>query len=540
MLKNKNKTLLPVLAVVILTLVWSPGWGNPRQKKPEPKPQEIPTPAETPEPVAEKNGKYGKYTYTLTPEKEDLPGEYTRQEIESFLCACAPGFIRAEDLYKTGSNGKYLVKPKINADNQIKMVDTYEISKWYEDKVLVTATGALTPLDIDTIKGFYDKINQVIGQKKFVYKPRLEAANIVIELAPPQDKLQVQEYVGETSILQDNLAVRLTSHDQTMSLQIETYKLGSGKLINESRNIVLTPEEMEFRKQNRLVKVYIKNILDPHTRYFAFVHELLHSIGFTGHSPYYESHLFPLPVRAFPDPLPLFRHDAPVLSDFAQRMVEILYRPEILPGMTLKDARDILMHSPPLEKTPPQSIITYLQSRKNQLENQQKNLLAVVSKHYSEKMNLYIDLDKLVNKEQLYLEELQEIRRDYGLDSRVVNEVNDAPTVMAKLIRIRRELIVTESQKKRNEENQMTPGNPTDVRKTKQEIKRLQEELVVLRDLLEAETKVAAMERSIMSTISSPEQKRAEESIRRILRQLFAINDELGRLTPVNPPLMGQ
>jgi len=533
MLENKKSNFFILISIFIIHILWCSIKGYSRQEKREEEPVNIS------EEIAQASSgeKSKKYTYTLVPEHEVIDGEYQRREIESFLCACATGFIRVEDVNKRSISGKYQVKAKHEIENQKKMVESSEINKWFEDQVLVTTKGDLTVLDIETIKGFYNRINQIIGKKKFIVKPGLEAANIVILLAPSEDTLRVEQYIGETSILHDNLGVRFTSHDQSMNLHIETYKLGSGKLINESRHITLTPAEIEFRRKNRLVKVYMKNILDPYVRYFAFVHELLHSIGFTGHSPYKDSHLFPLPVRAFPHPLPLYRSNSPVLTDLAERMVEMLYRPEILPGMSLKEAREILSHLKLQENTPPYDSVTHLKKWKNHLEEQQDVLMNEENKKYTRKMELYFKLDKLINKVQWYLDEFKEIRNDFGLEANFVNEFNDATSSITKLIRIRKELIITEYREKKYRK-ELEKNNKN--RRIKREIKRLQEEAVVLRDLLEAEKKVAALEPKIMVSVSSFAQKKAELKLRRILRQLISIDNELDRLIPMTAQSLGQ
>jgi hypothetical protein len=470
--------------------------------------------------------KVGKYSYTLAPGKGDKAGEYSRQEIENFLCACAPGYIRVEDLYKVAATGEYIVKAKKNLENQRKMVENVEINKWFEDQVTVTTTGNLTVLDIETIKGFFKKINQVIGKKKFVFKPGPGVANIVIELAPPGKFFQFHNYVGETSLLKDNLRVRITTSDRDPKPHIMTYKSGTGKVITRSNNLKLTPRELEFRKNNRLVKVVMKNILDPHTRYFAFIHELYHSIGFTGHSPFQESHLFPLPVRVYKD-LPVFAINTPVFTRLAKGMVEMLYRPEILPGMTVKEAGEVLTRLKRIHKTPKKEIISYLLDRKNRLESQKKAILEKEEKKYNHRMKKYIELDQLVMKEHGYLAELEEIRTDYLLEAKVVQDIRAAASKVGKLVRIRRELILAENQKKRLSEKPGTLKNGEEARKARREFKRLGEEIVVLNDLLKVEEKITALEQDILAAISSPSQQQVKEKLRRILRQLYTIDREL-------------
>jgi len=487
-------------------------------------PEETP-PVKTQPP--EDTGKAEKYSYTLAPDKTDKAQEYTRQEIESFLCACAPGYIGAEDLHREIITGEYFVKAKKNLENQRNMVDNQEINKWFEDQVTVTSKEDLTVLDIETTAGFFKKVNQVIGKEKFFYKPGLEAANIVIQVAPPGESFQFPGNAGETSLLKDNLDIRITTTDQDPKPHIETYSLGTGKVISGSANIKLTPQELEFRKDNRLVKVVMKNILDPHTRYYAFIHELFHSIGFTGHSPYHESYLFPLPVRVNKGLVPVFGSDSPIFTDLGKCMVEILYRPEILPGMTIKEAGEVLSRLKRIDETPKNEMISYLLERKNRLADQKKAIMEKEEKEYNLKMEKYIKLDRLVMKEQTYLEELEEIRTDYRLAAGVVRDIRAADSKVRKLVRIRQELILVENQKKLVLGKQGSLINGEEARKTRRELKRLEEEIVVLNDLLEVEEKIAALEQNILAEISSPDQRQVKEKLRRILRQLYTIDSEL-------------
>lgn len=468
-----------------------------------------------------KTEKAGKYAYTLSPDKTDKADEYTRREIESFLFACAPGYIGGEDLFKVSAINMYFVKAKSNFENQRKMVESQEINKWFEEKVTVTSKGNLTVLDIETIERFFKKVNQVIGKEKFFYTPGQGVANIVIRLAPPGESFQFHDYAGETSLLKDNLRIRITTSDQDPKPHIVTFHSGIGKVVGSSNYIKLTPRELEFRKNNRLVKVVMKNILDPRTRYYAFVHELLHSLGFPGHSPYYESHLFPLPVQTNKDQPPVLGINSPVFTRLAERMVEMLYRPEILPGMTVKEAGEVITQLKHMDKTPKNEIISFLLDRKNRLENQKKTILEKEEKKYDSRMEKYIELDQLVMKEHWYLDELEEIRTDYRLEAKVVQDVKAATSKLKKSVRLRQELILVELQKKRLLEKGEETG------KAQREIRRLNEEIVVLNDLLKVEKKITVVERDILTAISSPGQKQVEEELRRIMRQLYSIDSEL-------------
>jgi hypothetical protein len=535
MVKSKGKKIC--ISLLLISLMAGISHSRPQTAKPE----------ET-APVDKAAG-VQKYTFTLSPDNADQPGGYTRQEIESFLCACVPDYIRSEDVEKVADTGKYIVKAKPVMENQKKLAETQEINKWFEDQVTITSKGALTDADIEILKTFFAQINRELGLKKFVYQPHLEVANIVIEGDPPEEFPQVYQYVGETTLLHDNLGIRLTDSDQPMKLKIETYPLGTGKLVAASGAVHLTPAEMEFRKNQRLVKVRMKYIVDPQVRHFAMVHELLHALGFTGHSPYYESHLFPLPVRAYNGLLLDLRPSGRILTPMAERMVEMLYRPELLPGMTIKEAGEILSSLKPVVQTPKTETSAFLLAKKDCLQGRKKILLEKEEKKYNRKMARYIELDRLLTREQWLWDELQEIRHDYGRDADIVADLVRSTSLLGKLVRIRSELILGETSRRWWLEKRNTCKGPQELKKTQRELKRLQEEAVVLNDLLALENEIAPVEREVQAALSSPAQQEINTTLRRILRQLLTIAKELEPLqdqpgsdldTPPNKVFDGQ
>ena len=475
------------------------------------------------------------YTYTLSPEKTGTPGEdyYTRREIESFLCAAVENYIGAEEVYKEVHTGRHFVKAKAVVENQKKTAENHEISRWFEDNVTVTSRGNLTIVDIDTLKRFFKKINDIIGQEKFIYKPGLDAANIVVEVArpgksgirPKNADTKNERYMGEASLLEDNMKVRLSIDNN--DIHMETYQAGTGSFILTSRQIEMTAGEMAFRKNNRIVKIYLQNILDPTVRRRSIVHELFHSIGFTGHSPYFDSNLFPLPVKTYEGTLPHGQTKAPIIAPLAEVMVEMLYRPEILPGMTIKQAAEVLPHLKRKNKTAKQDIISYLLKRREILEEKKKELLDLGKKNYDQKMNLLIELDKLVRKEKNFLEELAEIKADTQQDPGVVTEIREAKSLVAKFSRIRKEIILLENKKKKLSAQSVTGE---DARETAKHIENWGEEIVVLKDILAAAQEVAAMERKIGHPLSLPGKVKIEKQLRRIVRQLLCVEKELSGL----------
>jgi hypothetical protein len=461
------------------------------------------------------------YTYALSPPKVDNPDEYMRREIESFLCACIPDYIRSENTYRVATDGHYIVKATAVIVEQTESVEKHEIRKWFEDRVTVMSKGNVTMLDTIVIKRFFDRINQVIGRKKFLYNPGLEAANIIIELAMPDTTPIIPKYLGETTILDDNLVVRLTINNG--KVQVQTFKAGLGKLINKTRQIRLTAQENEFRKENRLVKVYIENVLDPRIRYNSLVHELFHAIGFPGHSPYYESNLFPFPVESYSGHTGVFSDT--VFCELAARMVEMLYRPEILAGMTVKEAGEVLSRLKHRDKTAKGEIIAYLLSRRKELEVQKKVLLEEGKENFDERMILYIELDKWVRKEQSLLEELKEINVDYRIDTKVVKKIRETDSSVVKLSLLRTELILLESTKRRLLAEGKKAGNIS--QRIRRQIRFCDEQIVVLNDLMKVVREIVKVEQQTETARAFKKKAQIEEAVRRVLRQLSCIQTEL-------------
>jgi hypothetical protein len=466
----------------------------------------------------EQKGK--EYTYTLSLPKVDKPDEYSRLEIESFLCACIPGYIRSGNTYKIATDGRRIVKAYQVTVGQTGPVENHEIRKWFEDNVTVTSRGNVTVLDTKLIKRFFERVNRVIGRKKFFYHPGLEAANIIIEFALPNTIPIIPKYLGETIILDDNLVVRLTIDNA--KVQVQTFKAGLGKVINKTRRIRFTAGENEFRKENRLVKVYIENVLDPRIRGNSLVHELFHAIGFPGHSPYHESHLFPFPVRAYQGHTGVFS-DA-VFAEMAARMVEMLYRPEILAGMSVKEAGEVLSRLKHGGKTAKGEIIAYLLDRRKELEAEKEVLLGEGKKNFAERMGLYIELDKWVRKEQWFLEELKEIKVDYRKDTVVVKKIREADSWVKKSTLLRTELILLESMKRRLlAEGKKAGSMPQRIRR---QIGLCDEQVVVLNDLMKVVREIARVEQQIETARAFKRKARLEEAMRRVLRQLSCIEGE--------------
>jgi hypothetical protein len=493
--------------------------------------QQLAEPPEPPKPQkdlsqnreAEEDKDHYIYNFNLSLEKQDQEGEYSRAEIESFLCSNVENYIRAEEVYREGVPRRYIIKKKLASQHEDEAAFQQEVNKWFETQVTYTTGGKFTFLDIDAIKQFYTRVNQIIGVKKFVYRSDLVVANIVIQLAAEDHSDTIHEYIGETSVLQDNLRTRIGMKNR--DIHIDAYVTG-GIMINESRQIKFTPQELAFRQKERIVKVHLRNILDPGVRHFALVHELFHSIGFSGHSSYHESNLFPLPVKANMSTLLGIKTDDKIMPPMAERMIEMLYRPEMLPGMSVKEASILLHRMKYLKDTPKKQIETYLMTRKAKLIKLKDQLLERSKEIYAQRMSLYLELDRLELKELDLLAELSEILKVAKFPSTIIPQLKKSKSLLAKLGLLRRELSLIEG---KNKALSLKSGQQKGKERSlsRRRIGFYKEEIAVLKDLLVVHEAAGKVDQKLATTRKYQDRKALEFKLRRVVRQLRSIDSEL-------------
>ena len=383
------------------------------------------------------------YEFTLSTEKpEGTPqDEYSRREIESFLCAFAPGFIETDDVYKAPPNPKpeftvkeenviipaYAAKYKEIDEKQKETLENLEITKWFEERVTYVIKGHAAPEDTAVVNLFFHTLNTIMGKIKFIHEQAGEVGNIVIEFQeapPPNDPAA---YMGESVRLDDNL--RTLFYMVNKQMKVDTYKVQYGKLRSKTQAIRYSAAEKAFREKNRIVKLYITAVPDASTKKTVILHELLHAVGFNGHSPYTDSNLFPLPVAVKNEKGAV----QGIFSALTGRMLEILYRPEMLPTMTIKEARDLLSHLKVREKTPPEWTAAYLRETKKNLEKEKETILDGARAMFERRDEIIRLLNKLdMQKEKL----LKELKKENKLAAEIVKDKS-----YTEIIRLNREAV---------------------------------------------------------------------------------------------------
>ncbi|NIM15319.1 MAG: hypothetical protein GTO45_25360 [Candidatus Aminicenantes bacterium] len=158
------------------------------------------------------------------------------------------------------------------------------------------------------------------------------------------------------------------------------------------------------------------------------------------------------------------------------------------------------------------------------MEAQKKVLLEDGKKNFDERMVLYIELDKWVRKEQWFLEELKEIKVDYRIDTKVVKKIREADSSVEKLSRLRTELILLESTKRRLLAEGKKAGRMS--QRIRRQIRLCDEQIVVLNDLMKVVREIARVEEQIETARAFKRKAQIEEAVRRVLRQLSCIEGE--------------
>lgn len=505
----------------------------------------LPVPAPSPE-----KPEIRSYEFTLSPgtiPESPLWPFYSRREVESFLCAAAPGFIELSDVY-TGQNRPYLttdgylymkhkgmlhrffIRNKEVDQKQREMLESREINKWFEEPVTLICKGHPTAGDIKTMIYFIDTVNQIIGREKFVYSEEGEVGNIIVEFSGGEelrDGMGPVDYIGESACLADPMRVAFYRENEKM--KFHQYRVSFEGVSDTALFVKYSPAEEAFGKKNRVIKIHIANVSDRKIRDMALIHELFHSLGICGHSPYMDSHLFPLPIPVG-DLESISRLPSEMrkrkISPLGRRMVEMLYRPEILPGMSLKEAGQVLAQLKHREKTSPAEIKAFLEQRKRVLETKKTALLEKARPRLERREEIQRSLPRLdAKKEKLQ----KEVKKENKLAENLVKDM-----IPAVILRLNIGLIKGKLKRLETRANQLPQQKnmKTGLKNLEKQIVLRKEDIQVLSDILaevlkiETRTRQLKREEMIMDVVDEA----INQKLRRVIRQLSAIDQELERL----------
>jgi hypothetical protein len=212
----------------------------------------------------------------------------------------------------------------------------------------------------------------------------------------------------------------------------------------------------------------------------------------------------------------------------AERMIEMLYRPEMLPGMSVKEAAKLLHRLKYLKDTPAQDIKTVLNKRKTFLLEQKNQLLMRSKTIYDQRLALYLKLDRLELKELDLLAELKEILSVAKIKSPIIPLLKNAKTLLAKLNILRRELSVINGKKIQLTAN-IEEQKGRERRLSRRQIGYYNEQVAVLKDLIMVHETAGELDRELANRQKHQNRKTLEFNLRRIVRQLRSIDTELKR-----------
>lgn len=493
------------------------------------------------------------YEFVLSDPASELSDHYTRREMESFLCGFAPDFITLRDIHKEyrspeRSRRRYiagaryrlvpLFKTKYKEPDtaQLEKLENGEINKWTEPRVTVTCRGQNRSEDIGTVCSFINEINGLLGRKKFAFTGGAPVANIVLEFRPDTASEDPTAHMGESVRLEDNM--RVLFYIEKEGMKIETYNAAYDRSAPAATMFHYTPEEQQARKKTRIIKIFITNVPDAETRKQVIFHELMHAVGFSGHSPYPDSNLFPYPVRPSDQPAPTDgetasrktanREEGRLLSNLGRRMVKMLYRPEILPGMTVKEVRAILPLLSYSEKTSKAAVLTTLDNFEAALLKRKKTLLERARFNEERKGFIYRSLNQLAEK-KIKLD--KELAKENKLDT---DRTKDKAPL--DIIRMNREMAADDIARLKSD-MESSELKPAEIKKLKRQIALRREDLGVwddiARDFEENQRKREQLEGEEKSIYSGEEEMGV--LLRRVVRQLMTIDDEYERLDPSAP-----
>ncbi|MCP4158355.1 MAG: hypothetical protein GY757_62225 [bacterium] len=510
------------------------------------------------------------YDYVFSLPLQNNPNGYTRMEIESFLCASIINYIGIDDICKnyveikspdpvaktkSSTNKKkrskkggaltydltarvpfYYTKYKNTGRTKKASLENLEINKWFEKKVFIVCKGKPHPGDGDTVKKFFHDLNKIVGREQFLFRENQTPGNIVIDftgIEAPDDPLAT---AGMTVCLVDNLHVAF-------------YREGG---------LAKTQSYVYPGQKRRVITIEIANIADAGTRERVITHELLHAVGFNGHSPYPQCRLFPIYVQSriagasewanlewlsresarrenatenkaralgeSPLQEPGTAHagsnhesspnrrkhgDSMVL---AKSMLEMLYRPEILQGMTIKETAQILPLLKRRAHTTKSDIKSFLSKRFQLLENQETLLMKMVKDILDRKEKIPDLLKRLAFKKKSLF---KEVLKENNLASKLIKNQSPIDILLMNRVEIKKRILNNNTNPEPDRESLAVLAEILDeVHANERQSYKLKSELASLK---KQEKKLnLQIKRNIRQKIKIKESKKGSDSRRRL------------------------
>ena len=453
------------------------------------------------------------YRFQLAPEVQQLKRGYTRREIENFLFCTSDGglyFPDALDMTPRGEimRGNAFIQPELTPERRRRLLQQ-EVSRWFENKVSVRLRGTLSPQIRRTVARFFSEVNQCSGSVHFVVLEGTGPANIVVRVGREKSGPHARSFlqVGESSGLNDRLRVHLKISGSR--LIIDPFTATARSQPRNARFVHFTPRDLDFLKRQRMVKVFVQRMPSPGLQKLVLVHELLHAIGFPGHSPFRECELFPLTAANNP------QEEEQILSTLSRSLVEMIYRPEILAGMNLKEAARALSRLPRLNDTPPAMTRTWLQKRHEQLVDTRNRLLQAWYNRFRTRMNLLVRLDGLRRREREFFLEWRELFTDEGKNPFIIDLAMGATKAAVKRSIVNFRM------------HRLTHLFDSETNPRKRAL--IREEQVILKDLMAAEKRASEYESRIHGEVFkyAVGERPEEKQMRPLVRQLMQIRDRL-------------
>jgi len=233
-------------------------------------------------------------TPATTPEWE-LLNACSPLDRQVLLCMLAAGFITTQQVVRRGRQA--WIPAHVYRLENIPLARM--VYKWTGDRVRISFQGTAAAADACAATQFCEQVNSIIGREKFVVVGDNEPA-------------EIQIIMGKRLFSKDDISLGRVKYSGYCDFSPSDH---------------LPP---------RGVQVWVQGFRDQTLRDNALRHELMHAIGFPGHSPEADSLIFPVQL------CPYEGFTTRRMSKRDERMISLLYQTSIDDGMNLVQVRHIL------------------------------------------------------------------------------------------------------------------------------------------------------------------------------------------------------